>query len=361
MTVLNRIPEGVLRERSRPRLVVRLAAVAFTLVLCCASAEIFLRTISPWTGRTPRPVDADARDLPVLRDLFDILKPNVRGQFYGRLYESNNDGLRGPDVPIEKGPNTYRVVLLGDSFTNGQGVRYEESYAALLSKRLNDGRDARHFDVINLGLGGLNLHESVRMLIDRGMKYKPDLLIYGYTVNDIEGPFYRTSRKQGPLQWTSPSRIVNLLGDQWSYFRDIFWHAPGSYLWELDDNYFRNPPAWDYWKTDFRNLRRIANENGICLVVLLHAELTALHSLYPYRPYYEAVSEVARATGTPVIDSFPYFQSRNPRDLWVNAFDYHPNPAGHEILTRALAEGLKDIPEKCWRGHPPSTLTSPGA
>lgn len=346
-------------SRPRPRLGVRLAFVAGTLLLCVAAAELSLRAAAPWTWRAPRPIDKDARDLPVIHGIFAIARPNVRGQFHGRLYISNSDGIRGPEVAVAKGPDTFRVIASGDSFTNGQGCRYEETYPALLSARLNNGHDTRHYDVINLGLGGLNLHESVRRLVAIGLKYKPDLIIYGYTSNDIEGPYYRKSRKDGPTQWMTPSLFFNLIGNQWNYFGDLFWHRKGSYLWELDDNYFRNPQAWDYWKKDFENLSHIASENRICLVMFLHTALMGLHAFHPYRGYYDAVKGVAREHGVPVIDPFPYFVGRNPRDLWVSGLDSHPNPDGHALLAKALEEGLAKLPLLCWQGKLPDALASP--
>lgn len=92
---------------------------------------------------------------------------------------------------------------------------------------------------------------------------------------------------------------------------DLFWHAPGSYLWELDDNYFRNEAAWNFWKSDLEDLRRVADENGICLMLLIHTALTALNDFYPYKPNYDTVSEVARRNSLAVIDQFPYFRSKN--------------------------------------------------
>jgi lysophospholipase L1-like esterase len=344
----------------RPSLAVRVLFALFVLVTSAASGEVVLRAATRATARMPRPVDPDARDLPELKDSWAIMKPNARGRFYDRLYEANSEGFRGPEISLGKPPGTFRIMAIGDSYTNGQGVRYEESYPALVSGILNGSRDPRRYEVVDLGIGGFNLQSSVLRLRERGLKFQPDLLVYGFTVNDIEGFWYRKSRHDGPPAAVTPSRLLNLALDQWSYLRDLFWHARGSYLWELDDNYFRNEAAWEDWKADLADLRRIASQRNICVLMLIHTELTALHGLHPYKRYYEAVSQVARDEGVPVQESFPYYRSMDPRDLWVNFYDRHPNPAGHAVLATALLDGLRALPASCWKGQPPIALAQAG-
>lgn len=346
------------RSPNRASLWVRLALLLFGLILSAGMAEVLLRTLGPSAAPWAKPVDADARDLPVLKDLWDISKPNVRGQFKGRLYTSNSAAFRGPEITVGKPAGTFRILLLGDSFTNGQGVRYEESYAALLSMALNRGNDRRRYEVLNLGIGGFNLWSSVHRLKTDGLKFDPDLVIYGYTANDIEGRAYRNSRSQERPDWRTPSRLLNLLGSQWDYLRDIFRPAKGSYTWELDDNYFRNPPAWKAWQDDLAELVQITDGRGLCLGIFLHTELRALHSLHTFRHYYEAVRTEAKRQGVPVLETFDYFKGRRAEDLWVDYFDHHPNAEGHRILTRALLDGLAALPAECWKGPRPVALST---
>ena len=348
--------DGAAHSPKRPSLWVRLALLLFGLTLSAGTAEILLRIVGPSAEPWAKPVDEDARDLPVFKDLWDITKPNLRGQFKGRLYTSNSAGFRGPEVVIAKPAGTFRILLLGDSFTNGQGVRYEESYSALLSAALNSSGDSRRYEVLNLGIGGFNLWSSVHRLKLDGLKFNPDLVIYGYTANDIEGRAYRNSRNQGRPDWMTPSRLLNLLGSQWDYLRDIFRPAKGSYTWELDDNYFRNPPAWKAWQDDLTELNQIAGRRGFCLGMFLHTELRALHSLHTFRHYYEAVRTEAKRQGVPVLETFRYFEGRRAEDLWVDYFDHHPNAEGHRILTRALLDGLAALPADCWKGPRPIAL-----
>lgn len=73
----------------------------------------------------------------------------------------------------------------------GSGVGEEQTYARQLEHLLNDADSRRTHEVLNLGLAGLNLRAILQRLEAIGLRYEPDLIVYGWTVNDIEGPAYR--------------------------------------------------------------------------------------------------------------------------------------------------------------------------
>ncbi len=93
----------------------------------------------------------------------------------------NQDGLNERyDYQIPKPDNTYRIVVLGDSFTEGMFVDTENNYTELLEDRLNVSlRCANwiHFDVINLGVEGYDMQYNAERWKRKGIKYQPDLVI----------------------------------------------------------------------------------------------------------------------------------------------------------------------------------------
>lgn len=221
---------------------------------------------------------------------------------------------------------------------------------------LNRPGDPRKYEVLNLGVGGLNLRWSLERLRTVGLQFEPDLIVYGFTANDIEGESYRRSRDKGGLKWVTPSKLVNLLGQQWDYVRDVFWPTKGSYTWELQDNYFHNPEALNDWRSDLAKFAQMAANNHVCAAMLVHTELLGLHGLHPFSGFYEIARKEAAAQKIPVFDSFPYFEGRHAEELWVDYFDHHPNPEGHRILLQALIDGLSGLPPTCWEGTVPLAL-----
>jgi hypothetical protein len=281
-----------------------------------------------------------------------MARPNVRGLVGGALYATNSAGFRGPDRSLEKPPGVFRIAVFGDSIAMGAGVTQEETYAFGLERALETIRPGRRYEVLNLGLGGLNARFAVDRLVRLGLRYEPDLLVYGYTLNDIEGPAYRRSVEFAaidPLRFaSSPLALLRILGPRFDSLRELVLAPRGSYSFELDENYFRNPRAWQEVLRALDRLARVARERGSCAVVLVHTRLYWLSLLHPYRRHYAAVLEAARARGLHAIESFRTHGGARAESLWVGPFDPHPNARGHELLLAALLEGLADLPETCW-------------
>jgi hypothetical protein len=71
-----------------------------------------------------------------------------------RGYSINRAGFRDHEYPLEKPPGVYRILVLGDSTTAGNGIaNLDRTYTKVLEKILNEDGD-RKFEVLNMGVGG---------------------------------------------------------------------------------------------------------------------------------------------------------------------------------------------------------------
>ncbi|MBN1995822.1 MAG: hypothetical protein JW953_24260 [Anaerolineae bacterium] len=126
-----------------------------------------------------------------------IHKPDVKTRFpfqeYGNgelTWSTNNAGLR-EDQPtyFAKEPGVFRILVLGDSHTDGM-VNNAESYANVLETLLNEeaarqGSSGRH-EVLNAGMGTYSPLQQLLWWRTYGYWYKPDLVIVGFYVgNDL--------------------------------------------------------------------------------------------------------------------------------------------------------------------------------
>jgi lysophospholipase L1-like esterase len=119
--------------------------------------------------------------------LFWQLKANTtapldQGKMTGFI--ANGDHMRNPDVPVERGPNDFRVLCLGDSITFGWGVRYEEAYPTLLAGLLREALPDREIHVLNASCSGYTAYQGTEMLRRRGLKYRPDVVTIWFGWND---------------------------------------------------------------------------------------------------------------------------------------------------------------------------------
>ena len=94
----------------------------------------------------------------------------------------NNDALNERfDYPIEKPENTFRILTLGDSYTYGLYVNTKDNWTEILEDKLNSDdicKNEKNYEIINLAVHGYDFQYSVKRYKLRGVKYKPDLVIW---------------------------------------------------------------------------------------------------------------------------------------------------------------------------------------
>ena len=165
----------------------RLAVVVVSMGLGLASVlgAIVLAewTVAPFTDPrfTPR-VGAPDTDGPVVRPEFRVRT------------RTNAAGFRGPALPGPKPRGVYRLVVLGDAFTWGHGVRERQAYPKRLEQRLNARRGTMHgrgsrVEVVNLGLVGAGPRDFLYHLEHTGLALAPDLVIVGLSAIDVDGAY----------------------------------------------------------------------------------------------------------------------------------------------------------------------------
>jgi len=119
------------------------------------------------------------------------LRPGVAGWYTkeGRGYiEVNADGRRDSAVPLAKPAGTYRIAVLGDSYTEAMQVPREQAFWALLPGRLHAcgfARD-RKIEALNFGVSGYGTAQEYLTLETRALAYQPDLVLLQFTNgNDV--------------------------------------------------------------------------------------------------------------------------------------------------------------------------------
>jgi len=113
--------------------------------------------------------------------------PNKEGYWIignERIYvKINSKGLRDKEYSYQKPKGVYRILVLGDSFTEGFQVPLEETFCEVLEKKLATHRTK--FEVINAGFAGVGTDYALLFLRREGFKYDPDLVLLAFFGNDI--------------------------------------------------------------------------------------------------------------------------------------------------------------------------------
>ena len=89
----------------------------------------------------------------------------------------NSMGIREKEIPLQKEEGEFRLLVLGDSSTDGVGVEASKRYSSILERKLSASFPGRKVTVINGGIPGYTSFSIVRLYEKRLSKYNPDALI----------------------------------------------------------------------------------------------------------------------------------------------------------------------------------------
>ena len=103
---------------------------------------------------------------------------------YEVLYKINSLGLRDYERSYEKEEGTFRILFLGDSFTQGIGVNLEDTMAKKLEAKLK-GIGGGQFETVNGGIAASSVVSQYSFLVNKGINFHPDMVIFNLNASDF--------------------------------------------------------------------------------------------------------------------------------------------------------------------------------
>jgi lysophospholipase L1-like esterase len=296
---------------------------------------------------------------PEIRDRYFSIAPrrfDAIARWHPWAVESRYNDLRFRDVPPgPKGAGAYRVVLFGDSFTEGQGVKVEHTLARVVEGLLNEARPGR-FEVRNCGRRGLDLPALMDGFV-AALEYQPDLVIYALVLNDaVRPPEFQArqtyindwilDRERLPDEAVEPpsvlrSRTVALVADRISAWRV----GRETTRWYLDMWGEGNPQGWQRTQELVRDMGRLSNRRGARFLIAIWPLFVGLEGPYPFAPAHETIARFCAGVGLPVHDLLPAYRGRRSSELWVHPVDRHPNEVAHRLAAESLAPVVLQLAE----------------
>jgi hypothetical protein len=315
----------------------------------------------------------------------------------------NNEGQHDVEHTKQKPPKTFRIAVLGDSFTEAMQVPVEKNFTSVMERQLNGCPQlgGKHVEAINFGVSGFGTAQELEKLRHEAWDYSPDLVVLAFfTGNDIQN----NSR----ILQQDPYRPYFVLENGKLVLDDSFVHEPGFHAqfsafnrflsWMvghsrvlqvvvaaknyharknvdgvkptemgLDDNVYHDPtdPVWkDAWSvTD--DLIGVMNQevkaHGAQLLVVtltssiqvspdgaareaLEKRLGVPNLYYPD----ERVAQVAKRDDIPVLTLAPLFlQYAQEHNVQLHGFrgsnQGHWNEAGHELGGELMAKKICEM------------------
>ncbi len=264
-------------------------------------------------------------------------RPDGQARLMGVDVRTNSKGLRNREIFYARNPDVMRIVMLGDSLTFGWGVPQDLTFSARLEKLYR--ADDVPAEIINTGVGNWNTIQEVQFFLVEGHKYKPDIVVLNYFVNDAE-PVPKSSQPSWLMRHCYS--CVFFLGRIDILRRMLFggrsWKEYYLGLYERGQ-----AEGWLAAKNAIGRLARYCKEHGIKLII---ASLPELHDVknYQFNEVTDLVRETAAENGVEFVDLLPSLQNDPSSSLWVTVPDPHPNSLAHERIAAGLYRFLRTPP-----------------
>ncbi|HYC23058.1 MAG TPA: hypothetical protein VEI94_10160 [Candidatus Bathyarchaeia archaeon] len=116
----------------------------------------------------------------------------------------NSNGLNDRERSYEKAPGTFRILVLGDSFTEAAQLPIEDGFVSRLERKLaTRAGSSRRYEVLNTGVSAWSTDNELLFFRHEGIRYAPDLVLLAITpgndigenVSALGRPFFRNGGK----------------------------------------------------------------------------------------------------------------------------------------------------------------------
>jgi hypothetical protein len=283
-----------------------------------------------------------------------------RGYFSRRWATSgaavfNAQGFREREFDEAKAAGTFRIAVVGDSFTYANGLDAKDRFSDLLQHALPS-----RVQVLNFGMPGDNTPQHSETIRKSVLRLAPDFILVQWFINDVEGDDPAGRPSSLPLvpfpqlhdRLYRSSALYTLLNIRWTQFQAEW--SGGTYQDYIDRRF--HDPHGEGARADREAMLTLA---AVCHrahvkfgMVLFPDAGFDLGNSYPFAFLHERELAFCADEQITCIDLRPALgQVADRRKLWVNRLDHHPSAMANEI---AAVEILKAFEGEWLSPHAPS-------
>ncbi len=247
------------------------------------------------------------------------------------------------DLPYtaQKPEGTYRIAVIGDSFTFAPFMQFDDAFPKRLERMLNLNATQPKVEVINYGVPSYSTSHEVP-IVKKAIQEGADLILMQITFNDPEiKPYtpeqlHRDSFKFGELKLTS-----NL----YKYWRSLGFVKRRLHNNITHENYvkkffdlFERKRTWANFSNSWRTIRKITEESKTPIAAVVFPLYgLPLDSKYPFHPIHKKVKDLLDSLKVPSLDLFTVFEGIPlERIQAIVGQDFHPNEIGHRIAAESI-------------------------
>jgi lysophospholipase L1-like esterase len=346
------------RLRTSRQKAVNIRLLVGTCLLMLGGVETFLRFSSPRLATYPE--RNGGRYASMYRGQRTSLLTYLPGQVirvrrteFDHVRNASPIGLTNPSFPQHKADNEYRIVALGDSFTEGVGTSEDTTWVRVLEARLAARYPSRQVVSLNAGISGSDPVFEYQLLKEKLLSMRPDLVVLAMNYSDVNDMMVRGGRERfqpdGSVRYRNEPAWEPLYAI--SYITRLFVHNVLGY-----DNLLapqaamasRVEDALRTLRATLDDLRQLCDSHGVTLLVVAHPVVAQITG----GPDTTAFRGMLRDLETDQKFRFADLTKDYERDGTItksNAgefywpIDRHHNERGYRVMGEAIARHVVDM------------------
>lgn len=254
--------------------------------------------------------------------------------------------------------NDLRIMVIGDSYIHGGGIDFEDNFSQQLKKMLNT--EKLNFDqiwVLDVSKPSSNNLDNTTTYFQFANKFRPNIVILGYNINDINGNLdkklkattdlvdFKKTQVSSKQSQTLTKKIYKFIYNS-SLVHYILYNThrklntygiivPNSNFDVVLKSYYQNRENWQKSKVLLKEMISDTMKNNIQLIVYKFPEIHLLD--YPQlfsksnnsiQSYFDNYPSVIYVNGSDI------FKGENSKEYILSKYNGHPNEKAHYKMAK---------------------------
>ena len=276
-------------------------------------------------------------------------KINYQKTEFDHVREINSLGIPEKEIPFAKEEGEFRILALGDSFTEGDGASYEDTWIKKVEVALVNKIGDRKITTINAGVGGNDVVYEYRMLLDKLDDYQPDAIIVCVNNSDLDDLQIRGGDDR--FQADGTVRIMEPISWEWlygiSYTVRLAIHASG-YSLRLNREKLSPEQARILIKEKVLQMKAFADAAQAEFLTVVHPTMVDLEKDSYHDPQMDSLVHSLAHAKIPFLDLRPRFfalgygQERSLHEIYWPV-NHHFNPKGYQLFSEYVVEKIDTL------------------
>lgn len=266
------------------------------------------------------------------------------------VLKTNSLGLRNEEISLIKDTNEFRIICIGDSFTEGFGTDEEYSWPRILERELSGKIKNKKIKIINAGTAGSDVVFEYTFLTEKLLNFSPDMVINALNTSDISdmavrGGFERF-KSENIVEYKSPPSWEPL------YARSYICRHMIHDLFQLNELFIPKSRAKDeisnsanLINSTLRQFKDLSEKRGFVYVTILHPYDD---QIFKKNDYYSALTNsISVIDGLNYHNLLDYFKNdcglnNDNLNQFYWKIDKHYNSKGYDLMAKGIAKYLYD-------------------